>query len=151
MFFVKPQRRKHCDNEIIHVILIQTAESIDSINFLARVMRRLHVCVWCDQLMNWSDWSRTLFKDRAQFSKNESIDWNLVFEQFLKCPKQFTSKIIIFACFERLLNWTWTYWLETSRLVKGLFKKCFQIHDEISLKMIHVMLSTLNQEKLQQI
>ena len=45
MFFVKPQRREHRDSEVIHVIFIQAAESIDSINFHARMMRRLHVCV----------------------------------------------------------------------------------------------------------
>ena len=45
MFFVKLQRRKHRDNKIIHVILIQTTKLIDSDNFLARIMRRLLMCV----------------------------------------------------------------------------------------------------------
>ena len=45
IFFVKSQRRKHCDNKIIYVIFIQTIKSIDLINFLAKMMRRLHVCV----------------------------------------------------------------------------------------------------------
>ena len=45
MFFVKSQRRKHRDSEIIHVILIQTTKSIDSINFLAKVMRKLFVYI----------------------------------------------------------------------------------------------------------
>ena len=45
MFFVKSQRREHRDSEVIHVIFIQAAESIDSVNSFAGVMRRLHVCV----------------------------------------------------------------------------------------------------------
>ena len=45
MFFVKSQRRKHRDNKIIYVIFIQTTKSIDSINFLAKVTRRLHVYI----------------------------------------------------------------------------------------------------------
>ena len=47
MFFAKSQRREHCDSKIIHVILNWIAESIDSGDFLAGVMRRLCVCVWC--------------------------------------------------------------------------------------------------------
>ena len=45
MFCVKSQRRKHCNSEIIHVILNWIAKSIDSDDFLAEVMRRLCVCV----------------------------------------------------------------------------------------------------------
>ena len=46
MFFAKPQRREHHDSEVIHVILNQAAESIDSGDFLANVMRMLCVCVY---------------------------------------------------------------------------------------------------------
>ena len=49
MFFVKSQRREHCDSEVIHVILNQAAESIDSDDFLAGVIRRLHVYMMCNQ------------------------------------------------------------------------------------------------------
>ena len=45
MFFAKSQRREHCDSEVIHVTLNWIAESIDSGDFLAGVMRRLSVCV----------------------------------------------------------------------------------------------------------
>ena len=45
MFFAKPQRREHRDSEVIHVILNQAAESIDSGDFLGVVVRRLFVCV----------------------------------------------------------------------------------------------------------
>ena len=45
MFFVKSQRRKHYDSEVIHVIFNWIAESIDLGDFLARMMRRLFVCV----------------------------------------------------------------------------------------------------------
>ena len=44
MFFVKSQRQKHRDNEIIHVIFIQTTKLIDLNDFLAKVMRKLFIC-----------------------------------------------------------------------------------------------------------
>ena len=57
IFFVKSQRREHCDSEVIHVILNQAAESIDSDDFLAGVMRRLFVCVTC--VINQEHFSKT--------------------------------------------------------------------------------------------
>ena len=45
MFFAKPQRREHRDSEIIHATLNRAAESTDSDDFLAGVLRKLFVCV----------------------------------------------------------------------------------------------------------
>ena len=75
MFFAKPQRREHRDSVVIHIILNQAAESIDSDDFLAEVMRRLSsVCGVVNQ--------EYFLEDRAHFPKDESIDWNLA----LKVP-----------------------------------------------------------------
>ena len=84
MFFVKSQRRKHRDSEIIHVILIQTTKSIDSINFLAKVMRKLFVYIMYsmnDQI------------NQKHFSKIERI-----------CQRMKTLIEIL------LLNSFWTVW-----------------------------------------
>ena len=51
-------------------------------------------CVYINDVI-WSGWSRTLFKDRAHFSKIKSIDWTLAFEQLVNCPEQFTGWITV--------------------------------------------------------
>ena len=128
MFFVKPQRREHCDSEIIHVTLNWIIKSIDSGDFLTKMMRKLFVYVynvWCDQ-------SRTLFKDRTHFSKNKNVDWNFVSEQFFECSRLFMNRFTARACLKRFLNWTWTYRSETSRIARSSIERYLRIHDVLN-------------------
>ena len=72
IFFVKSQRRKHCDNEIIYIIFNWKAESINSGDFLVRMMRKLFVCMSCIiwSIKNTLQRSGALFKEWKHWLKS---------------------------------------------------------------------------------
>ena len=126
MFFAKPQRREHRDNEIIHVILYSGSR----INRFRRFSREEDAQAVCVYMYNvWCNQSRTLFKDRAQFPKDGNIDWNVVPEQPLNSPEQLTGKAIAPACSGRPLSWTWAYRPGAPRAAQSSVERYPRIHD----------------------
>ena len=108
MFFVKSQRREHCDSEIIHVTFNWIIKSINLNDFLAKVMRRSYVCDVCVyvQCLIWSI-KNTFQKPNAFFKEwkhwLKSCLW-ATFEMLETAHKQIYSLNMFRTIFELNIN-----------------------------------------------